>query len=167
MKKQPVPTGKLIGALALIVFAIGFWYFFFSTSDPTVIPAYVSGQVLEAYEWAQTPEGSALLEQIPCYCGCKYEGHRHARHCFWRDDGTFDKHGLTCSVCLDIEKKVKQMNDEGVDVCTIRNTIDAFYLPNKHLGTDTPMPEGCVADLTNIFEGTAAACESLPGGCGA
>ena len=40
---------------------------------------------------------------------------------------------------------VKQMYEQGTDICTIRNTIDKFYEPNKHLGTNTPMPEGCNA----------------------
>ena len=61
----------------------------------------------KVYEWAKTPEGAGLLEQMPCYCGCKYEGHKHVRHCYWRDDGSFDKHGITCSVCFDIAKKTK------------------------------------------------------------
>ncbi|MEW6036541.1 MAG: PCYCGC motif-containing (lipo)protein, partial [Candidatus Micrarchaeota archaeon] len=91
----------------------------------------------------KTSEGKAILEDLPCYCGCKYEGHLHARHCFWRDDGTFDKHGTTCSVCLDIAKKAKAMHDEGKDICQIRGEIDQFYAPNAHLATPTPMPEGC------------------------
>ena len=104
----------------------------------------MSGEKRMIYEWAKTPEGAALLEQMPCYCGCKFEGHKHTRHCFWRDDGSFDKHGITCSVCFDIAKKTRQMHEQGIDICTIRKEIDKFYEPNKHLGTDTPMPANCV-----------------------
>ena len=113
------------------------------TSAPGVIPDYVTGETREVYEWAKSPEGKAILEQLPCYCGCKFEGHRHDRDCFWRDDGTFDKHGITCSVCLDIGKKAKAMTAEGKTVCEIRKAVDDFYSPNKHLATNTPMPEGC------------------------
>lgn len=144
MKKK---SGKetLIGAGILIVFIAGIAYFFLSSEVAKAeIPSYVTGDMRMIYEWAKTPEGWALLEQIPCYCGCKYEGHKHARHCFWRDDGTFDKHGVTCSVCFDIAKKAKRMSEEGTGVCEIRKDVDKFYEPNSHLGTDTPMPEGCM-----------------------
>ncbi len=136
---------KIIG-LVVVVIIIGVIAYFFLSSESAGkggIPDYVTGDIRAAYEWSKTPEGTAVLEQIPCYCGCKYEGHLHARHCFWRDDGTFDKHGITCSVCLDIEKKAKKMHEEGKTVCEIRKAVDEFYAPNKHLGTDTPMPASC------------------------
>lgn len=137
---------KLIGVVAIAVFALVIGYLFFTTfASSKDIPPHVTGEVREIYEWARTPEGKAALEQVPCYCGCKYEGHLHARHCYWRDDGTFDKHGITCSVCLDIAKKTRQRLVEGKDLCSIRLEIDEFYKPNAHLGTDTAMPEGCSA----------------------
>ncbi len=137
--------GKIIAAVVLLVF-VGIIAYFFVSSETAKdqIPSYVTGEKRAIYEWAKTKEGAALLEQVPCYCGCKFEGHKHTRHCFWRDDGTFDKHGITCSVCFDIAKKTRLMHDQGIDICTIRKEIDKFYEPNKHLGTDTPMPEGCV-----------------------
>ena len=139
MEKQ-----KIIGLIVVLLFVGVIAYFFISSEGANdQIPGYVTGEMRQMYEWAKTPEGAALLEQVPCYCGCKFEGHKHTRHCFWRDDGTFDKHGITCSVCFDIAKKTKQMNEQGIDICTIRKEIDEFYEPNKHLGTDTPMPEGC------------------------
>jgi len=145
-KKKGIDKGKIIGLVIIIAFLGIIAYFFISSSGKTNdIPPYVTGEMRMIYEWAKTPEGSKLLEQIPCYCGCKYEGHKHTRHCYWDDDGSFDKHGITCSVCFDIAKKTKEMNEQGVDICTIRKEIDAFYEPNKHLGTDTPMPEGCAA----------------------
>ncbi|MDO8555562.1 MAG: PCYCGC motif-containing (lipo)protein [Nanoarchaeota archaeon] len=143
MKKSLPPT-KIIGIIVIAAFIIGVIYFFVSSAQATnEVPSYVTGEMREVYTWAKTTEGKTLLEQLPCYCGCKYEGHLHARHCYWRDDGTFDKHGVTCSVCFDIAKKAKMMQAEGEETCTIRQTIDTFYLPNKHLGTLTPMPEGC------------------------
>lgn len=135
---------KIIALGVILLFASVIAYFFVSSETAkTEVPSYVAGEKREIYEWAKTPEGAALLEQVPCYCGCKFEGHKHTRHCFWRDDGTFDKHGITCSVCFDIAKKTRQMHEQGIDICTIRKDIDKFYEPNKHLGTDTPMPEGC------------------------
>ena len=140
MKKETI-----ISIIVVVVFLGIIAYFFISSESASAeIPVYVTGEIREMYEWARTPEGAALLEKMPCYCGCKYEGHLHTRHCFWRDDGTFDKHGITCSVCFDIARKTKAMHEQGVDICTIRKDIDKFYEPNKHLGTDTPMPEGCI-----------------------
>lgn len=145
-KKHKIPKEGMIILAIVIIFVGIIAYFFISTGTLKAgeIPSYVTGEMRAMYEWSKTPEGAALLEQLPCYCGCKYEGHLHTRHCFWRDDGTFDKHGITCSVCFDIAKKTKQMHEQGIDICTIRNEVDAFYAPNKHLGTETPMPAGCV-----------------------
>ena len=142
--RNKVDKQKII-ALAVIFLFVGVIAYFFISSETAgkEVPPYVTGQKREMYEWARTPEGATLLEQIPCYCGCKFEGHKHARHCFWRDDGTFDKHGITCSVCLDIATKTRKMHEVGKNICEIRKEIDRFYEPNKHLGTDTPMPEGC------------------------
>ena len=145
-KSKKTGKGKIIALLIVAAFAGIIAYFFISseTSKPGEIPSYVTGEMRAMYEYANTPQGAALLKQMPCYCGCKYEGHKHTAHCFWRDDGTFDKHGMTCSVCFDIAKKAKAMSEQGKDVCTIRKEIDKLYEPNKHLGTDTPMPPGCV-----------------------
>lgn len=135
---------KIIGAVVVLIFVGVIAYFFISSGGSTnEIPPYITGEMRVMYEWAKTPKGIELLEQIPCYCGCKYEGHKHTRHCFWKDNGNFDKHGITCSVCFDIAKKTKEMHEQGEDVCEIRKTIDKFYEPNKQLGTETPMPEGC------------------------
>lgn len=141
MEKQ-----QLFG-LVLVIAVVGAiaWFFLSTETVQDKIPDHVTGETRQMYEWAKTPEGAALLEQIPCYCGCKYEGHLHSRHCFWRDDGSFDKHGITCSVCLDIAKKSKELMEQGKDACFIRNEIDQFYLPNVNLKTSTPMPAGCTS----------------------
>lgn len=135
---------KVVAGAAVLVFLIFVGYFVYTSSAAsTDVPPHVTGEMRGIYLWAKTPEGSALLEQVPCYCGCAYEGHLHARHCFWKDDGTFDKHGLTCSVCFDIARKAKQRFEQGKDACTIVKEVDAFYAPNKHLRTKTPLPTGC------------------------
>lgn len=143
MRKKKT-KGKAVGLALIAAFLLVGAYFFISTGTAKgEVPDYVTGEMRAMYEWAKTPLGTSLLEQMPCYCGCKYEGHKHARHCFWKDDGSFDKHGTTCSVCFDIAKKAKQMYEQGKSVCEIRKEIDNFYAPNAHLGTETPMPEGC------------------------
>ena len=144
-EKKGMKKEQMISAVVVVVFLGVIGYFFLSSETAEAdVPAYVTGEMREMYLWAKTPDGRQLLEQMPCYCGCKFEGHKHTRHCFWADDGSFDKHGITCSVCFDIAKKTKQMHGAGSDICTIRKTVDAFYEPNKHLGIETPMPAGCV-----------------------
>ena len=139
MKKE-----RIIGLIIFIAFLSVIAYFFISSyTAKETIPSYVTGETRVVYEWAKTPEGRSILEQLPCYCGCKYEGHRHSRDCFWQDNGKFDKHGTTCTTCLDIGKKAKAMYEENKSICDIRKSIDDFYKPNAHLGTDTPMPAGC------------------------
>ncbi len=144
LKQKKDNRTKIIGLIIILaVFGVIAYFFISSESAIYEIPPYVTGEVRTIYEWAKTPEGGALLEQIPCYCGCKYDGHKHTKNCYWKDNGEFDKHGITCSVCFDIAKKSRQMYEQGSDVCEIRKTIDDFYKPNAHLGTLTPYPAGC------------------------
>lgn len=139
MEKQ-----KIIAAAIVLLFAGVVAYFFISSETAkTEIPAYITGDRKMMYEWSKVSPGKEILQQIPCYCGCKYEGHKNAYNCFWTDEGYFDKHSATCSVCLDIGLKAKKMHEEGKSVCEIRRAVDDFYAPNKELATDTPMPEGC------------------------
>jgi ribosomal protein L23 len=121
-------NSKLVAGVAILIFFIVIGYLFFTSQVAgTDIPPHVTGEMRDIYEWAKTPQGVALLESMPCYCGCKYEGHLHTRHCFWKDDGSFDKHGITCSVCLDIAKKVRAMNADGKTVCEIRQAVEAIF----------------------------------------
>ncbi len=136
--------GKIVGLIVILLFLGAIAYFFLPKfTAPKEIPSYVTGERREMYEWSKISPGKELLQQIPCYCGCKFDGHKNAYNCFWTDEGKFDEHSATCSVCLDIALKTKKMYDEGSDVCTIRKAIDKFYEPNKALATETPMPEGC------------------------
>ena len=139
MEKQ-----KIIALVVVILFVCVIAYFFISSETAKdQIPQYITGDRKMMYEWAKVSPGKEILQQIPCYCGCKYEGHKNAYNCFWTDDGKFDKHSATCSVCLDIGLKSKEMYEKGKSICEIREEIDKFYEPNKELATDTPMPEGC------------------------
>lgn len=168
---------KMISAGIVILVLAGIAFFFLSSETAkSDIPPTVTGEIRTLYEWAKTPEAKAALEQIPCYCGCKFEGHLHARHCFWRDNGDFDKHGVTCSVCQDIAKRVKAGLEKGESICTIRNDIDKLYLPNRDLKTPTPYPSQCGADpyaaasaspnqLPSLCENTSAQSEMQPLGC--
>jgi hypothetical protein len=130
--------------LFLICFLVATVYVsIFARPGKYVIPIGVEGDTLTGYEWSKTQEGLELLEQIPCYCGCKNDDHRHVRDCFWKDNGRFDKHGLSCTICVHITVKTKLLSEKGENICDIRKEIDSFYLSIKDLGTLTPMPAGC------------------------
>ncbi len=139
---------RIIGICVFAVFLIIILYFTLAKPAKGEIPDHVTGNARQVYEWAKTPEGKAILEQVPCYCGCAYEGHKHARHCFWDDNGNFDSHATGCSTCMKIGEKAKKMNEEGKTVCEIRKEIDSFFAEHKDLATPTPMPQGC-EQLTN------------------
>ncbi len=108
--------------------------------DP--IPANVTGDLRVAYAFALTEEGNDLLEQIPCYCGCVYVGHKHTRNCFWTDEGDWDKHGMRCKICIEIAMNTKLMHEDGKGILEIRETIDSHYERVAEHATETPMPEG-------------------------
>lgn len=142
--KNKIIKSKVIGIVAIAILLSAAAYFFIpSLVSSDKIPDYITGDRRMMYEWSKIDPGKSLLKQIPCYCGCKYDGHANAYNCFWTDEGRLDKHSSTCSVCLDIAMKTKKMHDEGKNICEIRKAIDEFYEPNKDLATDTPMPEGC------------------------
>ena len=108
--------------------------------DP--IPANVTGDLRVAYAFALTEEGNDLLEQVPCYCGCKNIGHRHTRDCYWTDEGKWDKHGVRCMICVEIAMNTKLMHEEGRGIMEIREKIDSHYERIAEYATETPMPEG-------------------------
>jgi len=109
------------------------------------IPDYVTDSVRALYQWVGTAEGSAILEQVPCYCGCGGLGHRHTRDCYWTDEGEFDGHAVNCGSCLAEAMTAKEMHEQGSDICAIRKAIDLQYVAQADIATDTPMPEGCEA----------------------
>ncbi len=134
---------RIINLAFYVLIAVVAYLSLFSESGKHQIPSGVTGDTRLSYEWAKTEEGDALLELLPCYCGCISEGHKHARDCFWRDNEKFEKHGIGCSICVHIAMKAKQMHELGRDICEIRKEIDRFYEFVKEKGTETPIPEGC------------------------
>ena len=116
-----IAFGLMIIAGAVLVFMPTL----ISKKDP--IPADVTGDLRVTYAFALTGESNGLLEQIPCYCGCRYVGHKHTRDCYWTDEGEWDKHGMTCKICVEIAMNTKLMHEEGEGILAIRAKIDAHY----------------------------------------
>ena len=80
---------------------------------------YTNAMTLKAYKYAT--EHPAVLEQIPCYCGCGEHGseasegrpHRFLRDCFINDKGEYDNHASFCDVCVGINLKVQSALPSG------------------------------------------------------
>lgn len=105
----------------------------FEMADPEQMPdeiAHAPHRFREAYQFAVA--NPAVLEHIPCYCGCGPIGHQSNYDCYVDDvaaDGTiqYDEHALTCSICIDITQDTMKMLDEGRPLSEIRMTIDEMY----------------------------------------
>jgi hypothetical protein len=74
----------------------------------------------------------AVMEDIPCYCGCGKVGHESNYDCYVSnidDKGniTFDNHALGCSICVDITQDVTRMLRDGKSPQDARAYVDATY----------------------------------------
>ena len=88
----------------------------------------------------------AVLERIPCYCGCASEGHRSNLSCFvagFRGDGTpiWTDHSFHCEMCVHIAREVMLMTSLGMPLVDVRAAIDQHYsTESHHRPTNTPLP---------------------------
>lgn len=133
--------------LVLAVVSIGTWHFVSPRSSPinyvltpegwpatphekrpaTLDPALFTGRVAEGYRIAR--QRPALLERLPCYCGCYFNaGHQNSLDCFK------DHHGETCELCLLIALRAEKLEKEGYAVEDIKKIIDRDYAPRRGIG---------------------------------
>ena len=85
-------------------------------------PALFTGKVAEGYRIAR--ERPALLEHMPCYCGCYItDGHQNNLDCFK------DRHGENCLICLDIAIRAEQLEKSGYGIADIKTLIDRRFAP--------------------------------------
>ena len=123
-----------------------------SASQPVVtlgaeemLPAFLdtaTPRVRDAYRFAIA--NAAVLERMPCYCGCGKMGHTSNLSCYINPDGTeeaisFDEHANGCGICVDITQDVMRLTQAGQTAWEIRAYIDAQYSPFGP-STDTPLP---------------------------
>lgn len=117
------------------------------TASLTELPSFldeVDPQVKEIYQIAA--KHHALLQWIPCYCGCgESAGHQHNRNCFIaevKEDGSvvWDDHGTRCGVCLEIAYISSQLEAQGKSPTEIRTFIDEQYKEGYAEPTPTPLP---------------------------
>jgi len=90
----------------------------------TLDPAQFTGEAAEGYRIAR--ERPALVEQLPCYCGCYLkEGHQNHLDCFR------GRHGETCTMCLEIVKQAAKLESRGYSVADVKRIIDRRFAPRK------------------------------------
>ncbi|HUU34106.1 MAG TPA: PCYCGC motif-containing (lipo)protein [Vicinamibacterales bacterium] len=94
------------------------------------------------YEFvARHPEVS---KHVPCYCGCEADGHRNNENCFidGRDAAgnvtSWDPHGFSCAICVDVAKESMQLYNSGADPASIRTAIEKKWTPQYRTKTPTP-----------------------------
>lgn len=109
---------------------------------PNLIPR--SPEVIsEAYAFAA--ENPDILEYVPCFCGCETAGHTGNASCFVQErnpDGTvreWDRHGMSCMVCVDVARFAQQLHASGASVRDIRTAVESQYASSPRM-TPTPAP---------------------------
>lgn len=83
----------------------------------------------------------AVLEALPCYCGCVDLRHTSLRSCFVSDAGGFDSHAAGCDVCVAEALDARRLRAERRSLTEIRRHIDERYGSGGR-GTITPPPAG-------------------------
>ncbi|MPZ21040.1 MAG: hypothetical protein GEV06_24535, partial [Luteitalea sp.] len=95
--------------------------------------------------YAFAGRNAELLQYIPCYCGCRSQGHRSNLDCYVRHrsaDGRvseWDRHGQTCPVGPDITGDVMLWHKRGKPLSAIRDDIDREF-SSRGPATPTPRP---------------------------
>jgi len=107
-------------------------------------PARPVNQVRDAHHFAaRHPE---VLQYVPCFCGCEARGHVGNDDCFVasRDAQgrvtSWEPHGVSCAVCIDVAIDAGRMHSSGASVTQIRTAIENKYRPLAPSMTPTPMP---------------------------
>lgn len=84
-----------------------------------------------------------MLKHIPCFCGCRLQGHRSNHDCYVAHRAAnghvsaWNAHGTMCPLGPEITGDVMIRHHRGVPLATIRQQIDGEF--GRH-GTPTPTP---------------------------
>jgi hypothetical protein len=86
--------------------------------------------VRQAYQFAAA--NPAILERVPCYCGCGSVGHTSVHSCYVASGRSvepirYDGHALGCSICVDIALDALRLTREGMSPDQIRAYVDRNY----------------------------------------
>ena len=86
--------------------------------------------IREAYAYAgRRPD---VLQSMPCYCGCKRQGHESNEACYVKSRSSagvprWTEHAVTCGICVDITHDAAVMAAEHKPIDAIRRAIDEKY----------------------------------------
>lgn len=93
--------------------------------------------------YALVARNEATLQYMPCYCGCRSQGHRSVHDCFVKrrsaDGGVieWDGHGRICPLGPDIAGDAVLWHQRGTPLPQIRADIEREY---SSRGPATPTP---------------------------
>lgn len=86
------------------------------------------------------------LKFIPCYCGCRREGHQSVLSCFVKGRTlsgapSWTDHAFTCQTCVNIVRETMLMSQRGMSLRDIRSAIDEHHGGLFSRSTATPLPK--------------------------
>ena len=156
-RKAGVLTGAVFVAMAGLMAAVWAGYARSGRNDRLAIPAWddswpalpmatVAGALTDALArevYALAGTHADVLEHIPCYCGCRDQGHKSNMHCYIRrrsPDGRvveWDGHGRMCPFGPDITGDATLWHQQGMSLARIRAGIEREY---SSRGPATPTP---------------------------
>jgi Protein of unknown function with PCYCGC motif len=93
--------------------------------------------------YALAATNAETLHYIPCFCGCRSQGHQSNLHCYVRRqaaDGRvieWDSHGRMCPMGHDITGDAMLWHEQGTPLTEIRADIEREY---SSRGPATPTP---------------------------
>lgn len=96
----------------------------------TGFPARSLAEIRAAYAFAaRRPE---VLQSLPCFCGCKRQGHEGNEACYVKGRSAagvprWTDHAVTCGMCVDITHDAIVMTDDHQPVDAIRRAIEMKY----------------------------------------
>jgi hypothetical protein len=112
-------------------------------SLPLVIVAGALTDELAQMVYALAATNADTLQYMPCYCGCREQGHQSVHHCFVKRrsaDGRvmeWDGHGRICPMGADIAGDATSSHQQGTPLAQIRLDIEREY---GSRGPATPTP---------------------------
>ena len=96
--------------------------------------------------YAFAARNAETLRFIPCYCGCRREGHESALNCFvkgFTPQGApiWNDHSFTCLLCVNIVREVSLMSSRGMSLPAMRQQIEEHHASLFATATATPVPK--------------------------
>jgi hypothetical protein len=115
-------------------------------SLPAVSAAGALSVELAQAVYALVAKNEDTLQYIPCYCGCRSQGHGSVHHCHVRRrsaDGRvteWDGHGRICPLGADISGDAVLWHQSGVPLEQIRADIEREYSSRGPATSTPPVP---------------------------